>query len=96
MQDSVSIHKACDLSPDLRRAVEALLGRDLQEDENISVRAFRGNIIKSAPKGKSREEAFGRLRTRIDETARRAHGVPEEEIDAAIDEAADYVRHRRG
>jgi hypothetical protein len=29
----------------------------------------------------------------MDETARRALGVPEEEIDAAIDEAADYVRH---
>lgn len=60
------------------------------------VRAFRGEIIKPAPKGESREEAFGRLRARIDETARRAHSVPDEEIDAAIDEAAGYVRHGRG
>lgn len=96
MQDAGTIHKACDLSPDLRRAVEALLGRALQEDENVSVRAFRGDIIKPAPKGESRQVAFGRLRARIDETARRAHGVPEVEVDAAIDEAADYVRHERG
>lgn len=95
MQSDNSIHKACDLSPELRRAAEALLGRALQEDENISVRAFRGNIVKQAPLGEAREQAFRRLRARIDETARRAEGVPEAEIDAAIDEASNHVRHNR-
>jgi len=76
--------------------LEALLGRVIQEDENISVRAFRGNIIKPTATGEARRDAFRRLRSRIDETARRVQGVPEEEIDAAIDEAADYVRHNHG
>lgn len=96
MQSASPIHKARDLSPNVRRAVEALLGRVLQEDENISVRAFRGNIIKQAPTGATRDEAYHRLRGRIDETAQRAEGVSEEEINAAIEEAADYVRHNRG
>jgi hypothetical protein len=96
MQNASSVHKASDLSPDLRRAVEALLGRALEKDESVSVRAFRGEIIKQAPTGEAREEAFRRLRGRIDETAKRAHGVPEDEIDAAIDEATDHVRHHRG
>ena len=95
MQNTV-MHRARDLSPDERRMVETLLGRAVQEDENISLRAFRGDVIKVAPTGQVREDAYRRLRKRIDDTARRTESVPEEEIDAAIDEAADYVRHNRG
>src|SRR5438552_1774871 len=72
--------------------VEDLLGRALQEDENISVRAFKGEMLNEAPTGEAREEAFRRLLNRVDTTARRAEGVLEAEIDAAIDEATDYVR----
>lgn len=93
MQIASSIHKARDLAPDLRRAAEALLGRVLQEDESISVRAFKGDIAKQAPTGEARAEAFRRLRARIEQTAKSTQGVPEAEMDAAIDEAVDYVRH---
>ena len=96
MQSVSAIHRACDLTPDLRRAAEALLGRALQEDENISVRAFKGAVLKEAPTGEARDEAFLRLLDRVDRTARQAEGVSEAEIDAAIDEASDYVRRRRG
>ena len=96
MQPASAIHKASDLSPEIRHAIEALLGRSLQEDESVAVRAFRGEIIKPAPVGEARDESFRRLRARIDETSQRAHGVSEEQIDAAIDEAVDYVRHKRG
>jgi hypothetical protein len=96
MYGGISIHKARDLSPDLRRAAEALLGRNLQEDESISVRAFRGDTVKEAPTGEARAEAFRRLRARIEQTAARARAVPEGDIDALIDEAVDHVRHRRG
>jgi hypothetical protein len=83
-KNASSVHEASDLSPHLRRAVEALLGRAVEKNENVSVRAFRGEIMKQAPTGEARERSFRRLRGRIDETAKRAHGVPEEEIDAAI------------
>lgn len=95
MQGATAIHKASDLAPDLRRAAEALLGRSLQEDESISVRAFKGGLIQQAPSGQARSEAFLRLRDRIEETAKRVIGVSDEELNAAIDEAADYVRHHR-
>jgi hypothetical protein len=65
-------------------------------NENDSLRAFGGNIIKPAPTGTVRDETFLRLRARIDETAKRAEGVPDDEFDGAIDEAAGYVRHHRG
>lgn len=96
MQTASSIHKARDLTPHLRRAAEILMGRVLQEDESISVRVFKGDIAKQAPTGEARAEVFRRLRARIEQTAKPAQGVPEAEIDAAIDEAVDHVRHHRG
>jgi hypothetical protein len=91
----IAIHKASDLSHDLRRAAEALLGQALEEDETVVLRASKGYIVSEGLTGDAREQAFRRLFERIDKTAKRADGVPEEEIDAAIDEAVDYVRHHR-
>jgi hypothetical protein len=68
--------------------MESILGRRLDEDEAISV-----NVYKPAPAGPAREEASRLLLERIDKTAQRVQGLPEADIDAAIDEAVDYVRH---
>jgi hypothetical protein len=67
--------------------MEGILGRSLRDDEAVSITTY-----KLAPRGKAREEASRHLLERIDKTAERAAGVPEEQIDAAIDEAVDYVR----
>jgi hypothetical protein len=96
MPNVSSLHKACDLAPDQRRAIESLLGRVLNEDEMVSVRTSTGRILKEALKGDAREDAFRKLFDRIENTANRAEGVSEEQIDAAIDEAVDYVRHNHG
>ncbi len=53
-------------------------------------------LIKEAVTGQAREEAFQKIFERIDATAKRAEGVPDEEVDAAIEEAVDHVRHNRG
>ena len=82
--------KVAELPAEARHAVESLLGRSLQEDEAISI-----NVYQPAPTGQAKEAASQRLFQRIDQTAARAQGVPEDEIEAAIDEAADYVRHHR-
>lgn len=58
-------------------------------------RRARGRLIREGATGEAREEIFRRLFERIDNTAARASGVPDSEIDAAIDEAADFVRHHR-
>ena len=85
-----ALRKVTELSVDTRHAMEGILGRSLQEDEVVSITTY-----KSAPRGRAREEASTRLLERIDKTGKRAEGVSEEQIDAAIDEAADYVRHHR-
>jgi hypothetical protein len=41
-QDTTMIHKARDLSPDQKTAIESLLGRAIAEDEAISIRTTAG------------------------------------------------------
>jgi hypothetical protein len=88
---SGALRKVTELSADARHAVESMLGRPLRDDEAISV-----NVYKPAPTGAAREEATERLRQHIDKIAKRVEGIPDAEIDAAIDEAVDYVRHHPG
>ena len=83
-----ALRKVAELPRDTRLAMESIIGRSLLEDEVIAI-----NVYKPAPSGQARDEASRRLLERIDKTAQRAEGIPEEEIDAAIDEAADHVRH---
>ncbi len=85
-----ALRKARDLSPNVRNALETLLDRPLQEEETVSIQVYPTH---NAPMGLEREEAWTRLLDRIDRTAARVKDVPEAELDALIDEAADYVRH---
>jgi hypothetical protein len=83
-----ALRKVTELSNDTRHAVESILGRSLREDEAITI-----NVYKPAPIGAARQQATQRLLERIDKTAERVQGIPDSEVDAAIDEAADHVRH---
>jgi len=86
---SIAIQKAGDLPPAAKAAVEQLLGRTLAADEQIS-------IVASPPEPsvqESREEVALNLAAFLDRRAKEVRDVPEEEIEAAIDEACDYVRH---
>ena len=85
-----ALRRVTELPPGVRQAMESILGRTLLEDEAISI-----NVYKPAPSGRAKGEASRRLLERIDKTAQRVKGIPEGEVDAAIDEAADYVRHHR-
>jgi hypothetical protein len=82
------LRRVSELPPDARRAMEAILGRPLAEHEAIAL-----NVYRPAPTGAAREEASRRSLERIDKTTRKVRGVPNAEIEAAIDEALDYVRH---
>ena len=84
------LHKAGELAPPVKEAIESLLGRVLQADESVGIRTYRA---KNAPAGPARGIAYRRLLGRIDKTADRVRNVPEAELEAAIDEAVDFVRH---
>ena len=92
LASSSVLHKASELPPDVRQVVGRLLGRPLDPEEYISLTAYRPH---QAPAGDERAELIQRFQARIDQTAAKLEGVPEAELDALIDEAADHVRHRR-
>ena len=85
-----ALRKASDLEGPIRAAFESVLGRSLQDNETVSVHAYQP---RPAPTGQTREEAYRRLLDSTDKLAQRVKDVPEEEIDAAIDEALDKTRH---
>jgi hypothetical protein len=86
------LHKASELAPEVRQAVESLLGRPLQPEEHVSVMV---DLPHRASTGPERAELAQGLRERIDKTAAKLKDVPEAELDELIDEAVDHVRHHR-
>jgi hypothetical protein len=83
--------RATELPLHLKQALEALLGRSIQADECVSIRTYRPT---TAPEGEERGAAYRRLLDRANRTAARTKNVSDTEVDAAIDEAADTVRHK--
>jgi predicted component of type VI protein secretion system len=89
---NVSIQRASDLPPAMRSAVEQLLGRPVAPDEEISVIAMPPQPV---PPLESRAAVARDLEALLNRRADKVERVPEEEIDAAIDEALHAVRHDR-
>jgi hypothetical protein len=84
------VHHVKDLSPNQRITIEGLLGRTLSDEESLMIRLAR--ILKDAPVGDERARAFSRYHNHLDLLDDRVKDVPEDEIDAAIDEALQAVR----
>ena len=89
---NVSIQKASELSPDVKSAVEQLLGRPIEADEEISVVATPPQQV---PASQSRAVVAEAMETLLNLRAEKTKNLSDEELDAAIDEAVDRVRHSR-
>jgi hypothetical protein len=89
---NVSVHKASHLPAAVKSAVEQLLGRAIAADEEISVVA----VPPQHPPPPENPAAVARnLEAFLNRRAAKVRDVPEEEIDAVVDEAVDHVRHSR-
>jgi hypothetical protein len=86
---SVLIHKASELRPKTRAALEAELGRRLQDNEQVSIMVF---VPHEAPRGKARREAGRRLEEELNRIDAKTKTVREAEAEAALDEALRSVR----
>jgi hypothetical protein len=89
---NVSIQRASELPPAIKFAVEQLLGRPIAPDEEISVAAIPPQRV---PPSEGRAAVARNLEALLDRRADKVNGLPEEEMDAAIDEALHAVRHDR-
>lgn len=86
---NVSIHKTEDLSVAVKAALESLLGRSLEPDEEISVMAFRPH---DAPHGASRDQLGQRLSKQMNAMAERIKDSPDNELDEILDDAMRSAR----
>ena len=86
---NVLIHKVSDLKAETRVALEAELGRSLQDDEEVSIMAF---VPHAAPTGGAHTEAARKLQDHFNRIDQKLKGVPEEEVQEALDEAIRNAR----
>jgi hypothetical protein len=84
-----SSHNARDLSPDARQVVEQLLGRQLAEDEQISILAYKLHEPATADDKQAALDTLRKYWSRMDEKTK---DIPEEEMDEILDEAMRSVR----
>jgi len=89
---NVSIQKASELSQNAKSAVEQLLGRRIEADEEISVVAVPPH---QARPSENRAAVAQRLEAFLNRRAEKVREVPDQELDAAVDQAVDRVRHSR-
>ena len=90
---NISIQKASNLPPAVKSAVEQLLGRPIEADEEVSIVAAPRRQF---PFSESRAQVATELENFLNRRAEKTKAVSDEEIDAAIDETVNHVRHCRG
>jgi hypothetical protein len=72
-----------------KEALEKLLGRHLDDDEEISIWASWPH---TAPTGAARKEAWRQLNDHLDHIAEKSSGSAEE-LERLVDEVSDQVRY---
>jgi hypothetical protein len=90
---NVSVQKASELPPRLKSDVEQLLRRTIDADEEVSIVAVPPQQV--TPSG-NRSAVARSLEAFLNRRAEKTQDVSDHEIDAAIDEAVDHLRHSRG
>lgn len=89
---NVSNQKANDLPQSVKSAVEQLLGRPIEADEEVSVVAVPPQQI---PPTGNRAAVAQILEKFLNQRARKTGDLPGEELHGAVDAAVHHVRHSR-
>jgi hypothetical protein len=89
---NVSIQKASELPQPVKSAVEQLLGRPIDADEEVSIVAVPPQQV---PPSENRAAVAQKLDAFLNRRAEKIQDVSDQEIDASVDEAVDHVRHSR-
>ena len=86
---SVLVHRASELRIETRTALEAELGRSLQDDEEVSIMTF---VPHTAPTGEARRKAGRNLQDHFHRIDQKLKGASPEKTAEALDEAIRNVR----
>ena len=88
---NVVVCRVRDLGVQTREWVANMFGRPLAEDEQVTVMVFPPGQAPSPSQGQA---AWGRIKDILNRAEENMSNVPEEEVEAAIDEAMAHVRPR--
>jgi hypothetical protein len=86
---NVLIHKANQLKPQTRAAVEAELGRALGDDEDVSIMAFAAH---DSPSGQAREKARKNLEAHLNRVDSERAKLSDTEAEEALSDALRNAR----
>ena len=89
---TISTRRASQLGDAARSVLESLLGRTVNDEEHITVMAHPPQPPLTED---DRRKAAQALARNLDSLASRARHIPEQEMEALIDEAMEHVRPRR-
>ena len=88
---NVVVCKTKDLGVGAREWVAQMFGRELAEDEQVTIMVFPAEHV---PSPAERQAAWKGIKTVLDRATENMRDVPEAEVEAAIDEAMAHVRPR--
>ena len=93
-KSAIAVETVKNLQAGSKRLLEGILGQELQENQQVFIMAF--NPVKE-PDEIARKQARAGLEDVFRKTAAYAQdrGITEDEVDAAIREAMDQIRHRK-
>lgn len=81
-----------EMAGDDRRSVEHLLGKPLEEDQQVYILAFKPGVV---PDEATRRRALASMQQTFAEAERHARqqGITDAEINEAVDEATERIRY---
>ncbi|MCI0742081.1 MAG: hypothetical protein L0Y72_23860 [Gemmataceae bacterium] len=88
---NVAVRKMKDLDENARQWVQRVFGHEFHEEDQITLLVFPPH---PAPPANVRQEGTARLEKLMDQAAAKAKDVPDEELEAAVDEAMEQIRRR--
>jgi hypothetical protein len=88
---NVVVCKVKDLGVGAREWIARMFGRELAEDEHVTVMVFPPEQV---PSPAERQAAWGRIKKILDRAEKNMCDLPEEDVEVAIDEAMASVRPR--
>jgi hypothetical protein len=92
-KEPVAIQSVKDLQDSDKRCLQNLLGRELQENQQIFITAFTAGMVPDEATRRKALAGMQRIQAKAEAHAN-AHGISEDQIDAAVDEAMEHVRPR--
>ncbi len=86
---SIAIQRAGELPPQDRGALERLLGRPLDQDEEVSIRSYPRDLL---PEGAASQRAADQLAELLAQRSDQIKDLSDSELDRAVEEAIQFVR----